>query len=395
MATSQYFNLYNPKYSDQRLIEDLIVESIKIVGFDAFYIPNENSVARDLLYGEDPTKKFSAAFPLEMYLQNADGYGGEKEFFSKFGLEIKNRVTVALSKRSFTQRIPQNQFTRPREGDLIYIPFLNGTGELYEITFTNQTADFFQLGRKLPYFYELELEKFKYSQEVISTGIADIDIVMNDSAYSLQLNVAPIYAIYSQIDIPNNPAFGIPEGSNYFYVTQQSWEQAGVTTTSFVNVIPGTVISDPKFPTNTSFTDVLGPELALGYEVYNLFTSQPIGTTLTANSTVTLAIPQVVNDFMIKEIVYQSLDGTYANAITTATVQSFNQLANTLTVTTIAGEFNDTLPVYGQSSGAKYNLATYDTLNPTTPKESYSNDVITDQSQTVVVTSEINPIGGL
>jgi hypothetical protein len=187
MATSQYFNNYG-SLPEQRVIEDLITESIKIQGFDCFYLPNDNDMARDLLFGEDPVKKFETAFKLEMYLSNSLEYEGEKEFFSKFGLEIKNNIKVIVSKRTFTQRVPQNTFTRPREGDLVYIPFLNGTGELYEIKFTDQTKDFFMLGRKVPYFYELTMEKFKYSQEIISTGQPDIDQVVVDSAYTLHLN---------------------------------------------------------------------------------------------------------------------------------------------------------------------------------------------------------------
>ena len=170
-------------------MEDLIVEAIKVVGFDAFYCPNDNDIARDLLYGEDPVKKFSSAFPLEMYLSSDPlDYQGQQEFFSKFGLEIKDVVKVMVSRRSFSQRVPQNTFNRPREGDLVYVPFLNGTGELYEITFTEQSKDMHMLGRKQPYFYELRLEKFKYSQEVIDTGIEDIDHVVNDSAYMIKLN---------------------------------------------------------------------------------------------------------------------------------------------------------------------------------------------------------------
>lgn len=172
------------------MVEDIIVESIKIMGFDAFYLPNDNDTARDLLYGEDPVKKFETAFPLEMYLSNQTDYMGDRELFSKFGLEIKNNINVIVSKRSFRERVPQNSFIRPREGDLIYVPVLNGTGELFEIKFTNQNKDMSMLGRQVPFFYELELEKFKYSQEVISTGIPDIDIVVTDSAYTLTLNVA-------------------------------------------------------------------------------------------------------------------------------------------------------------------------------------------------------------
>jgi hypothetical protein len=188
MATSHYFGNYSNK-GEQRLIEDIIVESIKIMGTDVYYLPNDNDTARDLLYGEDPVKKFESAFPIEIYPTNVTEYGGEKEFFSKFGLEIKNQMSVIMSKRSFSQRVPQDRFTRPREGDLLYIPFLNGTGELYEIKFTNQTKDFFMLGRQVPYFYELDLEKFRYSQEAIQTGQVEIDSVVTDSAYTLNLNM--------------------------------------------------------------------------------------------------------------------------------------------------------------------------------------------------------------
>ena len=189
MPTNLYFNNYKA-HGEQNLVEDLIVESIKMMGFDAYYLPNDNDAARDLLYGEDPVKKFSSAFPLEMYLSSdPTDYIGQKDIFSKFGLEIKDDVNVLVSRRSFQQRVPQNRFTRPREGDLVYVPFLNGTGELFEIKFTEQAKDFHTLGRKQPYFYELYLEKFKYSQEIIDTGVADIDLVVTNNAYTQSLNI--------------------------------------------------------------------------------------------------------------------------------------------------------------------------------------------------------------
>lgn len=189
MPTSLYFNNYNST-GEQRLVEDLIVESIKIMGFEAFYLTNDNDQARDLLFGEDPVKKFQSAFPIELYLSSDPmDYIGQKDFFSKFGLEIKDDVNVLLSRRTFQERIPQNSFTRPREGDLIYVPFLNGTGELFEIKFVEQAKDFNMLGRKQPYFYELMLEKFKYSQEIIETGVADIDLVVTNNAYTQSLNI--------------------------------------------------------------------------------------------------------------------------------------------------------------------------------------------------------------
>ena len=79
MATNPYYNSYNAKYTDQRLIEDLLVESIKLMGFDAFYLPNNNDEARDLLYGEDPVKKFDESYPVEVYVKNVDNFEGNEE----------------------------------------------------------------------------------------------------------------------------------------------------------------------------------------------------------------------------------------------------------------------------------------------------------------------------
>lgn len=229
MAVSPYFNNYAAK-NEQRIIEDLIVESIKIMGFDAYYLPNTNDAARDLLYGEDPIKKFEASYQLEFYLSSALEYGGEKEFFSKFGLEIRNEVQVIVSKRSFTQRIPQNLYTRPREGDLIYVPFTNGTGELFEIKFVNSTKDFFMLGRKYPYFYELSLEKFKYSQEVIDTGIPDIDVIVSDDAYAIDFTISAGTGTYKLQEIVFQSADGTYANSNTSG-TVKSWTPSSNTLT--------------------------------------------------------------------------------------------------------------------------------------------------------------------
>jgi hypothetical protein len=292
MATSQYFNNYN-SLAEQRVVEDLITESIKIMGFDGMYCPIFNEEDRDILYGEDPVKKFNSAFPVEFYLSSSMEYGGEREFFSKFGLEIKNNINVIISKRSFSQRVPQSLFTRPREGDLIYVPFLNGTGELFEIKFVNQTKDFFMLGRKIPYYYELEMEKFKYSQERIDTGVFDIDDVAAQSAYAIDLTVSKSSA----------------------------------------------------------------------------------------------------NNYTQKEIVYQSLDNTYANATVVATVQDWSNTSNTLSVTNIAGEFINNRLVIGVSSNARHNLITFDPMLDSVRNEVYDNEHIHGEANTIIDFSEINPFG--
>ncbi len=185
MTTSPYFNNYND-VNEQNLLEDLINENIYMRGFDAYYIPNDNDEARDLLYNDDPLKKFKDSYIIACYLSDSRDPGMNNDFFSKFGLEIKNNVRIQVTKREFDRNVPRTDFRRPKEGDLIYIPFLSGTGELYSIKFCNDTNDYFMLGRKYPYYWELELELFKYSHEEISTGIDDIDSVENQSAYSIE-----------------------------------------------------------------------------------------------------------------------------------------------------------------------------------------------------------------
>jgi hypothetical protein len=232
MATSHYFNNYNAKHNEQRLVDDLISESIKIQGFDAYYIPNNNAIARDLLYGEDPVKKFTSAFPVEMYLSSVMGSEGQKDFFSKFGLEIRNQVSVIVSRKSFYQRTPQTTYMRPLEGDLVYVPFLNGGGELYEIKFVDQNKDGFTLGRKTPYYYELEMEKFKYSQEVIATGMPDIDVAASDSAYTLHLNVGVGTGTYTLKEF----AFQSPDNT-YENATAIATVQTWIPSSSTLSVI--------------------------------------------------------------------------------------------------------------------------------------------------------------
>lgn len=223
MATNLYFNNFNSS-PEQRLIEDLMIETIKINGVDSYYIPNINESARDLLYGEDPLKKFTAAYPLEMYITNVDGYEGEREFFSKFGLEIRNNMSVIVSKRSFARWVPQT-YVRPREGDLIYVPFLSQTGELYEIRYVNYSEAFYVLGNKYPYFYKLELEKFKYSQETIDVGIEDVDNVVAQDAYNVTL-------VMSANNASNNFVVGesvMANGSSSISGTVAYWDRPSLT----------------------------------------------------------------------------------------------------------------------------------------------------------------------
>ena len=171
---SKYFQNYGKPAVEINLIENLYNEAINIQGFAGYYIPNTNVAARDLIYGDDPLKHFDDAYKLDMYLVNTMDYGDEQDFFSKFGLEVRNQTKIQFTFREF-MKTTKKQFVQPREGDLIFVPFMKDTGELFEIKFVNTSKDLYTLGRIRPFYYELSLEPFKYNDESLDTGVTAID----------------------------------------------------------------------------------------------------------------------------------------------------------------------------------------------------------------------------
>ena len=131
MPTNFYFQSGNTSgtTSEQRLIEDLIIESLKIYGHDVFYLPR-TLVKEDTIFDEDTLSKFTQAYPLEMYLENVEGFGGDGELFSKFGLEVRDSATFILARRRWDELVKTSggiftQDTRPSEGDLLYFQKIN------------------------------------------------------------------------------------------------------------------------------------------------------------------------------------------------------------------------------------------------------------------------------
>lgn len=187
MATSQYFNNFSPALTnEQRLMEDVIVESIKIMGHDVKYLTREAYDSTDDVIGESPQAKFNRAYTVEMYLANVEGYEGDGDFFSKFGLEIRDTSNFIISRKTFERYIPSKVAKRPREGDLIFVPLL---GKLFEIKFVEEELMFFSLGKRKPFIYELRCEVFRYSQEDFETGDEEIDDIEHLVAYTIELNL--------------------------------------------------------------------------------------------------------------------------------------------------------------------------------------------------------------
>lgn len=171
MAVSNYFNQNRGYYGEQDLLESLVTESIKIHGIDVYYVPR-NAPNDDAVFEEDVQPTFTNAYVTEVYLNSAEGFEGEGDFLSKFGVEIRDRVTFTIARRAFRQNIVRHDATlvRPREGDLIFFP---QNFKLFEIKFVEHETMFYNLGQL--YVFEMQCELFEYSNEVFSTGIDDID----------------------------------------------------------------------------------------------------------------------------------------------------------------------------------------------------------------------------
>ena len=181
MPTNVYFDTGTKP--EQHLYEDLMIEQLKIYGQDVFYIPR-TLVKEDELFGEDTLSKFGDAYQIEMYFENVEGYEGEKEIMSKFGLQMNEDATFVVARRRFEQLVSHDSNliikTRPNEGDLIYF---SKVSKLFEITFVDHDDPFYQV-HNLPAF-KLKCKTFEYSGEDLDTGITEIDAI--EDANSLDL----------------------------------------------------------------------------------------------------------------------------------------------------------------------------------------------------------------
>ena len=178
MPTNVYFD--TGTRPEQHLYEDLMIEQLKIYGQDVFYIPR-TLVKEDNLFGEDTLSKFGDAYLIEMYFENIEGYEGEKEIMSKFGLQMQEDVTFVVSRRRFEQLVSHDSNlivkTRPNEGDLVYFPKVK---KIFEITFVDHDDPFYQV-HNVPAF-KLKCKTFEYSSEDLDTGITEIDAIETDNS---------------------------------------------------------------------------------------------------------------------------------------------------------------------------------------------------------------------
>ena len=217
MAVNSAFHTSNlhSLATERSLYQNLIKEAIQIYGHDVYYV-NRTTVAIDNILGEDSISKFTRQHPIEMYVEDSEGFGGDKEIITQFGLENRNEITFVVSKERFQQMdsqinveegegsialetgsIDQTDYfstvstltgnfyilqdtattdaDRPQEGDLVYHPIF---AKMFEINFVDHDEPFYQLDNNP--VYKLRCKQFEYASEIIDTGIATIDAIEGD-----------------------------------------------------------------------------------------------------------------------------------------------------------------------------------------------------------------------
>lgn len=175
MATNVYFRNYD-NFNEQNLIDDLVIESIRMYGIDVKYISGEfNNI--DTIFNEDDTPLYDEMYDFEVYVKNVDGFEGEGDFLSKFGLQIRDQVTFTVAIRTFERFVTRNNQNkvRPRENDIIWLPL---NEKMYRITYVEHESVFYQTGKLQ--VYDIRCELMEYSGEKFETGRPEIDDYFDD-----------------------------------------------------------------------------------------------------------------------------------------------------------------------------------------------------------------------
>ena len=185
MATNQYFNHHGTNTPENRLIENLMIESIQTYGIDVYYLPRTLN-NEDTLLGEDASSSYDSAHTIEMYIKTVDGFEGSGDFISKWGLQIKDQITFTVAKRRWQELglTTDGRSKIPHEGDLIYFPI---TKALFQILFIEDEAIFYQTGQLQS--YDMLCEMFTYSDQTFDTGIDELDAIERTHSYSVDFTM--------------------------------------------------------------------------------------------------------------------------------------------------------------------------------------------------------------
>ncbi len=223
MALNSYFLQGSP--SEQRLVQDLINEQLQMFGVEVTYIPRK-FVNRQTVLEEVQQSMFDDNFSIEAYVNTFEGYGGQGDIMTKFGMSLRDELVVTISKErfedfvgAFLTALPDDEIivdTRPREGDLVYFPLGQ---RLFEVKFVEHEDPFYQLGKN--YVYQLKCELFEYEGEVIDTTIDEIDTQVEDEGFITTLNLIGAGVTATSTPVLSQPSgyvrelFLVNDGSGY------------------------------------------------------------------------------------------------------------------------------------------------------------------------------------
>lgn len=270
MATNHYFRPFpGRKSSEQFLFEDLLVESIRIHGHDIYYMPREDWDDTDIIFGENMQSKFEKAYLIEMYIANVDGYEGDGDFFSKFGLEVRENSNFILAKRMFDKNVPSNITIRPREGDLLFVPVMN---KIFEIKFVEEELLFFTKGYKTPYVYELRCETYRSSNEKFNTGVDVIDEVEDNVSYTIELQLGGTGNYFIGEQVYQGLSYSTANAS----AKVANWEPSN--SKIYLTEVKGTFLTTANLVGNTSNTirSVSASDTMGDYVYYDMFDNRQI-----------------------------------------------------------------------------------------------------------------------
>tara|TARA_B100000035_G_scaffold314500_1_gene330965 strand:- start:956 stop:2128 length:1173 start_codon:yes stop_codon:yes gene_type:complete len=358
----------NGSSQEQTFIENLIVESIELYGQDIYYLPR-TYVNKDTILNEVESSEFNQALQVRAYINDIEGWEGQGDLLSKFGVRIEDKTTFVFSRAKFEEKVDDNATLnvegRPNEGDLIWFPRAK---HLFEIKFVEAERPFYQLGKG--YVWECQCELFEYSDEEIDTGVAEIDAIETAFANSIKL----------VMDAGGSGDFTVGEE-----IVGDLYRAAGTATIDSGAVNAITITDGGEY-----YKSALPPTITItggggnGATATATVSSAGIvtGATITAGGSGYTSAPTVTIDYSPKD--------------SRAEVKSWNSSTRELQVINRTGTFNTAETVKGLTSGALWSPESYNTLNNTntgdTIDQNYSFETEDDD---IIDFTEVNPFGSI
>lgn len=433
MAKNVYFS--NGTASEQILVEDLIIESLKIYGHDVYYLPRE-IVSEDDLFTEDVLSKFDENYMIEMYISNYEGFEGDGSLLTKFGVRITDEATFVVAKRRWEDLISSSNNLvsnfRPNEGDAIYLPLTN---QIFQIKFVEHEKPFRQLDSIQT--YNLIAELMEFSNERLETGIEEIDNLTRIVGYTTTLKLTD--GIKDFIVTAGGSGYG--SGTTATIGGTGSGSSATVSLTS--GVVTSVNITEPGLGfTSAPPVSIVGT--GTGAAVTALIASKgnfETGETVKSQANTAKAIASVTSNAVSSITLYDNgskytsaptvtiSGGGGTGATATTTINSIGQVSgititasgsgytsdptitiqsspneatakvvrydgtnNELEVTDIIGSFTDNDSLLGLTSGAEWTINTFSSIENENDPEA-ENDFFESEGDNILDWTEGNPFG--